>query len=486
MDSYYYIAILITMNITAFLIARLYSNSSSDIYNHMAFIRSLDNRMVIKSSAFREKNTYPPLIHYMYGFIKRINLINYFSFIILTFNQLIIYLWSLQYFNNTNSLILVAISILSTSLFIDLRSYNARIIGVLLFNILLLSSLSIESNGINLFWAIVASICIILLVITSRFAHQMVFLFLLPSSIIYGQLYFIVIYFLTLLLVFTTNILNSKEVLLGHIKHLYYYYKRGVDFWLPGGYWREFNEPISKVTTINFKRLVFILIKEPISILALLYLLYFFIFMDVPFSFTDTILIFSIIFYIIVAISERLDNFIGDAYRYWEYISLVLAASIIDKISTYPMEKFKVSSELPVVIVFIFSFFCLYLFYSLNKMRKKLERENRLENNRYIYEVINVLPYKNILTIPISISNVFAVNTDKKYYYGYTYYGFWFLEKAGLYPYFKIKNNILNKSYIKTVIIDSTQVPDEFSKKITIEYGFTLYKEVGSYRIYLK
>ena len=473
---------LLMMNLTAFSVAKLYSNSSSDLYNHMAFIRAIKNNMIIRSSAFRERNTYPPLIHFMFGFLERLNLINYTSLLVLVLNQCVIYIWSLQYYDPANALLLVAISLLSTSLFIDLRSYNARIIGILLFNSLLLFILLLESNGLNYLVVIAASMCVFLLVMTSRFAHQMVLFFLIPSSIIFGQLYLPTIYFLTLLTIITTNTFHLRPVLLGHVKHVYYYYKRGVDFWLPGGYWREINNISHKKSNVNIKRLIFILAKEPVSIVAFSYLFYIFGYSKVPFSFTDVILIFATIFYIVVAISERLDNFIGDSYRYWEYISLALAISIVDTVTQYSY------NALPVFLIFclIFLVFSVYLFFSLNKMVTKLKRENRFSFDEGVCQAIEELPFKKVLTVPISLSNVFAVNTSKKYFYGYTYFGFWYLEKAGLYPYFKKENNILSKQYIKVVVIDSSQVPIEFTKMLSTEYGFRVYKEIGTYSIYTK
>ena len=66
---------LFLLNAYAFYIVLKYSDTSSDIHNHIALIRSLSNNFIMPNSANREVNTYPPLIHIAYKYLDAINIV---------------------------------------------------------------------------------------------------------------------------------------------------------------------------------------------------------------------------------------------------------------------------------------------------------------------------------------------------------------------------------------------------------------------------
>ncbi len=74
-----------------FLIVNKYGGFSIDKYNHLAFISSFKNKFVIPSSAIRERNSYPPLCHYIYILMGNDSLRKYFSFLMLIACQLIFF-----------------------------------------------------------------------------------------------------------------------------------------------------------------------------------------------------------------------------------------------------------------------------------------------------------------------------------------------------------------------------------------------------------
>ncbi|HDM8128350.1 TPA: hypothetical protein P0E14_003177 [Vibrio harveyi] len=462
---------LFLLNAYAFYIVFKYSDTSSDIHNHIAFIRSLSNNFIMPNSAIREVNTYPPLIHIAYKYLDAINIVKFTSLIVLIIIEMVLFLSLLAVSQSLEVAITgTVVGVMSTSLFIDLRSYNARIIGVLLFVCLLIA---IE-YGSTLYISISVPILTFLLVTGSRFGHQMALLILMPYSLFIGKPVVFVIYFVTVSILYISNFLNSKNIIKGHAFHLYYYYKNGMEFWNDKEYWQEFNEKkYIALKSIDVKRILTIFVKEPVSILNVVYLFSLF-FFDLNITNLDALLIFGNMIYLFVALFNRLDNFIGDSYRYWEYIAPIFALVLASRVGAW-------SDITGMLIAICISLHLVYTTVCLNRNATKLKLSNRFSNNQELVKFLEEQDSKNILTIPISLSNRLAVETSKKYFYGYTFFGFWFLNRVGVTPFFRRENNIIAKSYINLIVIDSSQIKQEIITSLMEEYKLVQLIKIDSY-----
>ncbi|MCG9732383.1 hypothetical protein L1D44_21715, partial [Shewanella sp. Isolate13] len=180
--SFVFIFLISLINVYAFFIAKNHFNMSIDIYNHKAFVNSISNNYIIPSSAIRESNTYPPMIHLVYKVLDSHGLTQYFSFSFFFFNQVAAFCFGLFFFDINFAFELMLISTLSTSLILDVRTYNARMLGVFLYNLLFFFIIaSLEYSLVLIPFQVILCICI---VFTSRFAHQMIWFILLPAAII--------------------------------------------------------------------------------------------------------------------------------------------------------------------------------------------------------------------------------------------------------------------------------------------------------------
>ncbi|HAS6335156.1 hypothetical protein [Vibrio vulnificus] len=425
------------------------------------------------NSAIREVNTYPPLIHIAYKHLDAINIVKFTSLIVLIIIEIVLFFSLLAVSQSVEVAITgTVVGVMSTSLFIDLRSYNARIIGVLLFVCLLMA---IE-YGSTLYISISVPILTFFLVTGSRFGHQMAMLILMPYSLFIGKPVIFIMYFVTVSILYMTNFLNSKNIIKGHAFHLYYYYKNGMEFWNDKEYWQEFNEKKYKtLKSIDIKRILVIFIKEPVSILNVIYLFSLF-FFNLNITNLDALLIFGNVIYLFVALFNRLDKFIGDSYRYWEYIAPIFAVVLVSRAGTWP-------DITGMLIAICISLHLIYTTVCLNRNATKLKLNNRFSNNHELVKFLEGQDDRNILTIPISLSNRLAVETNKRYFYGYTFFGFWFLNKVGVTPFFRRENNIIGKSYVKLIVIDSSQIKQEVITALLEEYKLVQLRKIDSYII---
>jgi hypothetical protein len=474
------VCLVVLINFIALCIVRKYSNCSIDKYNHLAFISSLNNKLIIKSSAYRERNTYPPFIHVLYEKLNKEIATKYFSIVIFILNQFLIVFSVWQYFTLNEIILITLIAIFSTSLLLDVRTYNARMLGVFLFNALFLCLFNFENAPYVSY--ILSFILISTIILSSRFAHQMIVLVLIPSLIINGDFVFLSVYILSIFatVVFTKG--KAIDIIIGHIKHVAYYYKHGIEFWKGNKYWREV-----KVSTDLNKyhfRIIKILFKEPIVILYLVYIITNFDFLG-----EDLISIYLIVggaLYSLTALFDRFDKFIGDGYRYWEYYSLAIGLALISNSTD------KQNENLSFLIVLLFAIFSIYIWKCVNNMKRKLVAEGRIWNSDEVSELIRYIDDSDerfFATLPISNSNYFAVNTkdDKKFFYGYTYFGFWFLTKKKIYPYFKFSNdNLLASKYLKTVIVDTESVDDDVLCEVCNYFNFVKEHQFGRYLVISK
>lgn len=478
--SFIFIFFILVVNTYAFCIAKNYFNMSIDIYNHKAFIKSIDNNYIIPSSAIREQNSYPPIIHLVYRYLEANNSTKYFSFVFFFLNQAAAFLVGLLSFDLNFAVKIMLISTLSTSLILDVRTYNARMLGVFLYNLLLYSIvISFQSP---FFLIPIQIILCLLIVFTSRFAHQMIWFVLLPASLFTAAYDFLLSYSIAITLLYFIFRGHGVKIVKGHLAHLRYYFFNGVEFWAFDKYWREYD---GFVETSRFDKLIYlfksfkIFFRQPISIAVVLFFL---------FGFTSVVqgnyeyalycLCSGLFFYFLTAFSDRVNKFIGDGFRYWEY--LLIPFGICTAF---------VHSDLDIIIAVISLVVLVVTQRDLMNASKSIVSSGRSgdESLEQLCFELDRLNKKNVLTLPISLSNILSVKTNKKYFYAYTFFGFWFLNRKGIFPWFRGGNqNLLNSPYINYVVIDKAQVRDDIIENIRSDYGFTYLLSVNDYLVFKK
>lgn len=490
-SSYVFLFIILVINSYAYFIANKYFNMSIDIYNHKAFINSINNNYIIPSSAIRESNTYPPLIHLFYNALEHNGLNQYFSFTFFILNQVVALCIGFYLFDFNLAVVLLLISSLSTSLILDVRTYNARILGVFMYNLLFLFILLSFKH--SLFFVPLQVVLCVLIIFSSRFAHQMIWFVVLPSSMILGVYEFLFSYLISVVLLFYIFNGHGIKIIKGHVEHLRYYFFNGVEFWAFQKYWREFGCSVSNDKKKNEKllsvlKLFKIFLRQPVTILMAV-----FIFLNTSFSSPTQLLEYKFslfcflsgfVFYLATAFSDKVNKFIGDGFRYWEYLLIPFGAFFcIANSNSLSILEFKVILGVISILVLIVTH------RDLKNVSKNIYRTSRVENENLnnLCKELDSLKYDNILTLPISLSNVLSVNTTKKYFYAYTFFGFWFLNRKGIFPWFKRGNeNLLNKSYVNYLVIDRSQVDELIEAQLIIDYKLTYLFESSLYVVYKK
>ncbi|RPA46607.1 hypothetical protein EGC79_13280 [Shewanella vesiculosa] len=478
--SFVFIFIILVINFYAFYIAKNYFNISIDIYNHKAFINSIECKYIIPSSAIREANTYPPVIHLLYRVAELFNLTQYFSFVFFCFNQIVAFSLGFFFFDINFALELMLISTLSTSLILDVRTYNARMLGVFLYNLLFFTIIvSLDNSLLLIPLQILLCICI---VFASRFSHQMIWFVLLPASIILGATDFLFSYLSSVLLLFFIFKGHGISIVKGHLAHLRYYFFNGVEFWAFNKYWREYGQTAEKS---RFSNLIYplksfkIFFRQPVTIaIVLFFICGSFAPISQEHKFALYCLGFGTTFYLITAASDRVNKFIGDGFRYWEYLLVPFGVSV-----------FFAHSELQVIIALISLVVLVVTHRDLRHVSKNILRTGRSgdDNLKLLCQELDKLDKINVMTLPISLSNILSVNTNKKYFYAYTFFGFWFLNRKGIFPWFKRgKNNLLNSNYINYLVVDSNQIDEFIVLEIISEYEFVLMFSCGHYMVFKK
>ncbi|MCG9732385.1 hypothetical protein L1D44_21725, partial [Shewanella sp. Isolate13] len=189
----------------------------------------------------------------------------------------------------------------------------------------------------------------------------------------------------------------------GHLAHLRYYFFNGVEFWAFHKYWREYGHTaefgrFSKIIYLckSFK----IFLRQPITIVIVL-LVVSGVFTSDPeeYEFALYCLGWGSLFYLITAASDRVNKFIGDGFRYWEYILIPFGLCV-----------FYSNSELQIAISVVSLVVLVVTHRDLIHVSKNILRTGRSGdgNLKQLCGEIDKLEKRNVMTLPISLSNILS------------------------------------------------------------------------------
>ncbi|MCP5382480.1 MAG: hypothetical protein H6912_08920 [Kordiimonadaceae bacterium] len=472
---------LILIYFVKLLIINKYHELNIDQYNHTAFIQSLSTNFKLKVSALRETNTYPFLIHLMMKNIKNKLISKYFSlfFEVLFLILMSFYLLSIGADLKSILSVLLVLSISTTS-FSQVRFFSARVLGLFLFNTILLASYTYLPLGIKI---LIEIACLVPIFLASKFAHQAFVFIILPVAVFFLKIDIIISYALALLLTYIITKGFIIEILKAHILHCYWSFFNHMDYYVYGHYYREFENEKFERNEFSLKRSIRNLasfFKNPVVILIPI----FFIFIGgIQLDFNTTSILIVLFIFLVLALYTRLNRSIGESGRYFDYILLPLS------ISLYNSGIFETNFFYIVLLAIIVAAFARIILL-IKKENKSLRAAGRIFDNNVSAELeifLRKLPRGRVVSLPISISNYLATITEHEYYYPFSYLSQYFLQRSGILPFFKFdNNNLLNKKYIDYLVVDVRQIPQEYLEQIINKYKYSLIFHNAIYQVYQK
>jgi len=435
----------------------------------------------INTSAVGEINRYPFLIHLFMTKVENQFIQKYFSLFFEILFILIVYKYLSLLKINANTVMagLIILSISTTS-FAQVRFFSARVLGLIFFNLILLTTYA----DIPLYYKVVIEIfCLTPIFLGSKFAHQAYVFVVLPVALLFFKTDLLISYPAAIIVSFVLTKGFVKEVFKAHIMHCYWSFHYHMDYYVFGRYYRDFeSEPVIR-KELSFGRTLnnlAALIKNPV----LIFIPFMLIFSDVSqLNFNLALIIVVLFIYVLLAIFARLNRSIGSSERYFEYIMLPLvmelnASKLFDHNLFFPL----------LGVVFFASIF--WVCFMLRKQNRSLRESGRVFDNFEIKELmkyLDSLPSSVIVSLPISISNFLAMNEKHKFFYPYSFFAQYFLCRVGILPYFKFdNNNLLNKKYIDYLVADIKRVPSEHLGLIIEKYKYELEFKNSSYHVYKK
>lgn len=462
-------------------IIRKYNNLNIDQYNHNAFINSLSTNFKIKTSALREINTYPFLIHMLMNKIKNKFISKYFSF----FFEVIFMILMACYMYQTGvdaQLILSALIILSisTTSFSQVRFFSARVFGLFFFNVILLTTSTDFPIEIKI---LIEVICLIPIILASKFAHQVYVFAVLPAAIMYSQMDILYSYPLALALTYLITKGFIVEILRAHILHCYWSFYNHMDYYVFGHYFREFED--EKVERNEFSlersaRNLFSVVKNPVVLLIPVLFIYN---SDLKLDFNVILITIVVGIFLLLGLYSRLNRSIGEAGRYFDYILLPLTLALYSA-------GILASNLFYIFLLVIFILSSIWIFFQIRKENRTLTSGGRVFDSEQVAELgtfLRQLPKSKIVSLPISISNYIANISEHKTFYPYSYFAQYFLKRRGVLPFFKFDDkNLLSKKYIDYLVVDIKQIPVNYLAQIINRYKYTLIYENASYQVYQK
>ena len=458
-----------------------YHDLNIDQYNHNAFIKSLSTNFKIKTSAIREPNTYPFLIHMMMDKIKNKFVSKYFSFFFEIMFMLIISWYMYELGAEIQSLLSVLIILsISTTSFSQVRFFSARVFGLFLFNTILLTTSTDFALEIKI---LIEILCLVPIFLASKFAHQVYVLVIIPAAILFYKVDILLSYPLAFAFAYILTKGFVVDIVRSHVFHCYWSFFNHMDYYVYGRYYREFEEEKVERNEFSLKRAarnLFSVIKNPVLILIPILFIFSF---DVQLNFNVGTIIIVLGIFLVLALYSRLNRSIGESGRYFDYIlvPLVLAlynAGILETSWFYS--------------ILIFAYIASFLWISalIKRENKSLRVGGRVFDNEPAIELMNFLrelPKSKIASLPISISNYLAANSRHTYFYPYSYFAQTYLQRVGILPFFKFDDkNLLNKKYVDYLVVDSRQISEDYLVQIIKRYRYSLIFQNSTYQVYKK
>lgn len=327
------------------------STAGSDHYFHFAFIKSIKNnkyRFFTKINSFINESDYgyPQFYHWLLSFLSDKFLQEKFKYFglsinIISFTAFNFFLYSIYPFFlvsvNFNLFVLISGLFYILTPF-EYFSWNAKNVGLsargfgLLFGQLFLYSNILFLLTNNFFFLGSAYLLSFIILISSQFSYQFVLFFSIISSVVFSNIYLLLIPFssiLLLIVIMPTWAKHFLSKLYGHKKM--YFRLLSFKFGLKQRFsiWRDFvydfytaikdKGVLRGIEYIYRNPIIEILIGFPVFVLGVIFVIYF---NDRPYN-TNYILLFKIIsipFIIFLLTSFRKTRFLGEPQRYVEFL----------------------------------------------------------------------------------------------------------------------------------------------------------------------